>query len=85
MQFYTSDLVDYARRSYPRGSVESDELFAMPGEPCPRSGLWSPRADVPLPDGFVKQGERMPMAGWRDNQGQSQRRAIKWQWVKPLT
>jgi len=40
---------------------------------------------VPLPDGFVKQGERMPMAGWRDNQGQSQRRAIKWQWVKPLT
>jgi hypothetical protein len=58
-------------------------IFAMTREPCPRSGLWSPRADVPIPDEHVTKGEPMPMAEWRDKDGTLQQRSIKWQLVKP--
>ncbi len=58
--------------------------FAMSGEPCPKTGMWSPRADVPLPDAIVQRGAPMPMAEWHDSLGQFQRQAIKWQLVKAM-
>ncbi|CAN5433538.1 hypothetical protein BH11PSE9_BH11PSE9_22230 [soil metagenome] len=56
-------------------------IFAVTGDLCPRSGLWSPRADVPIPDMHLQQGKPMPAAEWRDKDGALQQRAIPWQWV----
>ncbi|MDC8784034.1 type VI immunity family protein [Roseateles koreensis] len=65
--------------------LEENPVYAMSGEPCPRSGLWSPRSgDVPLPDGYVKKGNRMPMAEWHDSGGQLQRKVVKWRLVKAM-
>lgn len=68
--------------SLPKPPVVVAPVFAVTGEPCPRSGLWSPRADVPIPDQHVAQGAPMPMAEWRDKKSTLQQRAIRWQWVK---
>ncbi|MEF7616098.1 PoNe immunity protein domain-containing protein [Aquincola sp. MAHUQ-54] len=81
MDFYPRDLADYARSRFPRAGVTTAGLFAMSGEPCPRSGRWSPRADGPLADVHVAQGRPMPMAEWRDASGQFHQHAVRWQWV----
>ena len=60
-------------------------VFALSGEPCPRTGMWSPRAEVPLSDVIVQQGSSMPWAEWRDGPGLFRRESIRWQWVAGTT